>query len=63
MEENGLTSKDMTGNDKRDLEILYAKMAGITTEEIPEALKGDRTKLTEEISKIAANKDVAKSLD
>jgi hypothetical protein len=39
--EYGLTEVDFTGNDKDDLEILYAKMAGISRDEIAEDLKGN----------------------
>jgi hypothetical protein len=37
--------------------VLYAKMAGISTEEIADGLKGNQEKLIEEISKMQAAKD------
>ena len=63
MAENGLTSNDMTGDDAHDLEVLYAKMAGIEVDQVADGLKGNKEKLAAEIAKIQAGKDAAAKTD
>ena len=61
--ENGLTVNDFIGTDKDDLEILYAKMAGIERKDIAEGLKGNIDKLTAEIAKMQAAKEAGDQVD
>ena len=59
MAQNGLTEKDMTGDDTHDLEVLYAKMAGISRDDIADGLKGDKKALAAEIAKMQVGKETA----
>jgi hypothetical protein len=61
--EQGLTENDFTGNDKDDLEILYAKMAGINRDEIAEGLKGDKKELAQEIARLQAANEAGVNLE
>lgn len=63
MKENDLTAKDMTNDDAHNLEVLYAKMAGITREEIGDDLKGDKEALAAEIAKMQAAKEAGAQTD
>ena len=59
----GVQDIKLTGNNIHDLEVLYAKMASISTEEIADGLKGNQEKLIEEISKIQATKNTGAQAD
>jgi predicted transcriptional regulator len=59
----GVSSNELTGDNIHDLEVLYAKMAGITTDEIADGLKGDSEKLLKEISKMQAAKEAGEEAD
>ena len=59
----GIQDIELTGDNVHDLEVLYAKMAGISTEEIADGLKGKQEKLIEEISKMQVAKDTGVQVD
>ena len=59
----GVSQNDLTGDNTHDLEVLYAKMAGISTEEIADGLKGNQEKLMAEISKMQAAKESGAEVD
>ena len=63
MSENNISANEMNGDDAHDLEVLYAKMAGISRDEIADGLKGDTEALAKEISKMQAAKEAGEEAD
>ena len=61
--EAGVSSNELTGDNTHDLEVLYAKMAGISTKEIADGLKGNADKLAAEIAKMQAAKEAGDQAD
>ena len=53
----GVDFNALTGDNVNDLEVLYAKIAGITTDQIGEGLKGNVGMLSKEIAKIQVAKE------
>lgn len=56
-------TNEMVGDDLEDLKTLYAAMAGIAKEEIPEGIAKDKKRLAQEIGKMQASKEQADNME
>ena len=56
-------TNQMVGDDLKDLQTLYAAMAGISKDEIPDSIKGDKEKLAAEIGKMQAASELTNMME